>query len=95
MGIVDLSPVEKLLKSKKKIPSQIIDSLQVWVEQVEKFGLFETQKVSRWKDHSLTGLRKGQRAIRRSFQWRAIYSVKNNGSIHVVLVEEVTPHDYR
>lgn len=95
MDVVDLSKVEKLIKNRKKVPAEIIDNLQVWVEQVEKFGIYAVQKVQRWKDHSLVGLRKGQRAVRLSYLWRAIYRVDKNGAINVVHVEEVTPHDYR
>jgi hypothetical protein len=95
LDIVDLSRVEKIIKNRKKVPSDIVDNLQIWVEQVEKFGIYEVQKVQRWKDHGISGLRKGQRAIRLSFLWRAIYRINKNGTINMVLVEEITPHDYR
>lgn len=94
MDVVDLTKIEKIISNPKKIPSVIVDNLQVWAEQVEKFGLHIVQKVPRWKDHKLQGQRKHQRAIKLSYQWRAIYEVEENGPINIVHIEEVTPHDY-
>lgn len=66
MDVVDLTKIEKIISNPKKIPSVIVDNLQIWAEQVEKFGLDIVQKVPRWKDHKLQGQRKHQRAIKLS-----------------------------
>jgi mRNA-degrading endonuclease YafQ of YafQ-DinJ toxin-antitoxin module len=91
---VDLTKIEKIISNPKKIPSVIVDNLQIWAEQIETFGLIVVQKVPRWKDHKLLGKRKHQRAVSLSYQWRAIYEVEKNDTINIVHIEEVTPHDY-
>ena len=92
---VDFSAVEQQLKNPKKLPWPIADALQAWAEQVERFGLIEVRKVKRYRDHALKGQRSGQRSISLSYQWRAIYTENKNGSLVIVKIEEVTPHDYR
>jgi mRNA-degrading endonuclease YafQ of YafQ-DinJ toxin-antitoxin module len=92
---VDLAPVEQLLKNPKRIPWEIGDVLQAWVEQVERFGLPEVKMIKRYRDHALKGQRSGERSISLSFQWRAIYTENHSGDLVIVRIEEVTPHDYR
>ncbi len=86
----DLTPVERLLKSQKKIKLRFY----VWVEFVTFNGIFEAQKAARFRDHALTGPRKGQRSVYLDKSWRAIYTLHGK-KISIVRVEEITPHDYR
>lgn len=92
---VDFYKVEGLFKNPKRVPWEVLDVLQAWAEQVEKYGLPEVRKVKRFHDHPLTGERKSERAISLSYQWRAIYTENKAGDLTIVLIEEVTPHDYR
>ena len=92
MDRVDLSKVEKQLR---KIPQEIIFRLMRWIRTVEEFGLNEAKKVKGYHDEPLKGLRQGQRSVRLGIKWRAIYTQSKNGEINILMVEEVTPHDYR
>ena len=61
---------------------------------VETDGLEEAKRIPGFHDEKLKGERAGQRSIRLSRQWRAVYEVQPDGDIVFVLVQEVTPHDY-
>ncbi len=80
-------------KDIKKVPKYIVTKLLAWVVSVEEYGLAETSKVKGFHDEPLTGKRKGQRSIRLSRSYRAIYKIKKN-EIEFVSIEEVNKHDY-
>lgn len=65
-----------------------------WIEAVEEDGLEATRRVRGFHDEPLKGKRRGQRSIRLSRQWRAIYDIREDGGAQLVSVEEVTPHVY-
>ena len=88
---VDLLQVRKQLK---KVPRHIVDALQTWADRVEVFGMAEVRKVKGYHDEPLKGDRKGQRSVRLSRQWRAIYEELDQGEVRLVVVEEVVPHAY-
>jgi proteic killer suppression protein len=77
-----------------KIPNYIQTKLRMWVNDVERLGLAEVQKISGYHDESLKGERKGQRSIRLNKAYRAIYRILDNGKIEFVHIEEVNKHDY-
>lgn len=52
------------------------------------------RKIPGYHDEPLRGKRDGQRSIRLSKSYRAIYEIKQDGSIEVVMVMEVNKHDY-
>lgn len=80
-------------KQLRKLPPHIVDNLMIWVAAVEHDGLEEVRKVSGYHDEPLKGDRAGQRSIRLSRSYRAIYEIKGDkGSF--VSVEEVNKHDY-
>ena len=60
---------------------------------VEHDGLDEVRKVPGYHDEPLKGDRAGQRSIRLSRSYRAIYEVKND-AVEFVSVEEVSKHEY-
>ena len=70
------------------------EKLLAWIEIVEIDGLEEAKNLSGFRDESLKGLLKGKRSIRLSKKWRAIYCVER-GVVEFVLVEKVTPHEYK
>ena len=82
------------LKELKRTPFYIQEKFRAWLVAVNKAGLTETRKQPGWHDEPLHGQRKGQRSIRLNKQWRAIYIVKDDGSVEFVEIIEVTPHDY-
>jgi len=66
----------------------------LWVNDVEKLGLSEVQKIPDFHDEPLKGHRKNQRSIRLNNAYRAIYTIRDDGVVEFVYVEEVNKHDY-
>lgn len=91
MTRVDLHLV---IKSIRKLPDFVIDKLNAWVRSVESYGIREVRKVSGYHDEPLKGQRKGQRSIRLTKAYRAIYSEYRDGELEIILVEEVNKHEY-
>lgn len=81
-------------KQLQRLPRYIVDNLHAWVDDVEARGLEEVRKVPGYHDEPLKGQRAGQRSIRLSRAYRAIYIVRNLKTIEFVSVEEVSKHDY-
>ncbi len=81
-------------KQLRRVPAYVVTKLMAWVEQVENDGLEETRRTPGFHDEPLKGRRRGQRSIRLSRRWRAIYEVRRDGAVEFVSVEEVTPHGY-
>lgn len=82
-------------KSLRKIPLFISDKLLGWVKLVGSIGLEEARKIPGYHDEPLRGHRLGQRSIRLSRSYRAIYVIDRSGIIEFVSIEEVNKHDYR
>ncbi|MFI5391775.1 MAG: type II toxin-antitoxin system mRNA interferase toxin, RelE/StbE family [Bacteriovoracales bacterium] len=85
---------DKVKKELKKLPDHILRKLQKWAEQVEMLGLWEIKKIPGYHDEPLAGDRKGQRSIRLSKSYRAIYMEERDGSIELILIIEVNKHKY-
>lgn len=81
-------------KQLRKLPRHIVDNLMIWVAAVEHDGLEEVRKVPGYHDEPLKGDRAGQRSIRLSKAYRAIYEIKKGGTVEFVSVEEVNKHEY-
>lgn len=78
----------------RSLPHHVATKLLYWVGEVETNGLEEMRKLPGFHDEPLKGRRKGQRSIRLSRMYRAIYVVKRDGSLEFVSVEEVSKHEY-
>ena len=89
MDIVNLGKVQKDLK---KVPKHIKSRLIVWGEKIRNYGVREVRKIKGYHDEPLKGKRKGQRYIRLSRHWRAIYREEKDGTINIV--EEINKHKY-
>jgi toxin HigB-1 len=85
---------DKIKKDLKRLPDHILRKLQKWAEQVEMLGLREIKKIPGYHDEPLSGDRKGQRSIRLSRSYRAIYIEEKDGSIELVIIIEVNKHKY-
>lgn len=85
----------RLSKSAKKglrrVPKHVQIKLWDWVNSVERFGLESVRKAPGWHDENLVGRRLGQRSIRLSRAYRAIYKIHEKVE---VVVLEVNKHDY-
>ncbi len=81
-------------KQLRKVPQHVARKLLEWVLVVEVRGLEEVRKVPGFHDEALAGKRKGQRSIRLSRAYRAIYVIDRDASVELARVEEVSKHDY-
>lgn len=79
----------KGLKQIRKVPRAVQTKLAYWSQLVEKYGIREVRKIPGYHDEQLKGNRKGQRSIRLSRSWRAIYRIADN-----IVIIEVNHHDY-
>jgi proteic killer suppression protein len=88
---VDISKFAE--KQLRKVPSYIKDNLIIWITAVELDGMEKVRKVPGYQDEPLRGDRSGQRSIRLSRSYRAIYEVKFD-TVEFVSIEEVHKHRY-
>lgn len=78
----------------KKVPHYIVEKFQLWVDLVENNGLRTARTIKSFHDEPLKGKRKGQRSIRLSKAYRAIYIETTNNCLELAEVQEVNKHDY-
>jgi toxin HigB-1 len=76
------------------VPQHVAAKPLYWVGEVESNGLEETRKYPGFHDEPLEAKRKGQRSIRLSRAYRAIYTSRRDAELNFVSVEEVTRHGY-
>ncbi|MBI2082431.1 MAG: type II toxin-antitoxin system mRNA interferase toxin, RelE/StbE family [Deltaproteobacteria bacterium] len=81
-------------KDLERVPAHIKVKLLSWVEAVENDGLEKVRKIPSYHDEPLKGSRIGQRSIRLSLSYRAIYEVRSEGPPRIIEIQEVTKHDY-
>lgn len=75
------------------VPRHVAIKLGARVDDVTVRGLEEVRKVPGYHDEPLKGRRAGQRSIRLSRAYRAIYAIRVD-DVTFVSVEEVNKHDY-
>ena len=92
MVVIEIT--RKAQKQIKKIPIRIRERLKLWMFSVRADGLQKTRKIKGYHDEPLQGKRKGQRSIRLSRSWRVIYTEEKDGTINLIVVEEVHKHKY-
>lgn len=83
---------EKLDKDLRKLPDHILEKLLFWVKAVNALGIVDVRKSKGFHDEPLHGNRKGQRSIRLSKSYRAIY-VEDKQIIRITVIE-VNKHEY-
>ena len=81
-------------KQLRKVPVHVVAKLKLWVNVVKTDGLSEVRKLPGFHDEPLKGKRRGQRSIRLSKSYRAIYTRTAEGGLEIVVVEEVSKHEY-
>jgi proteic killer suppression protein len=92
--LMDVVELDKVKKDLKKLPIFVVRKLLEWAKAVEIEGIVEVRKCSGYHDEPLKGKRKGQRSIRLSKSYRAIYVEEKDGVINLIIVEEVNKHEY-
>lgn len=81
-------------KKLKKLPKHVLIQFDLWVEVIETEGYMCMQSVRGYRDHALTGNRKGQRSSSLSRSWRIIYVLDEKSNCICVEVLEVNHHEY-
>ena len=76
-----------------KVPRYIATKLQIWVDDIEENGLEEVRKIPGYHDEPLQGERRGERSVRLSISYRAIYTEQFD-EIEFIRIEEVNKHGY-
>ncbi|PIR25883.1 MAG: hypothetical protein COV43_03395 [Deltaproteobacteria bacterium CG11_big_fil_rev_8_21_14_0_20_42_23] len=82
-----LTQVELGKKAKKQlnsVPRHILNKLESWIRAVELEGVEQVRKISGYHDEALQGKRKGQRSIRLSRSYRAVYIMLKSGVVEYI-----------
>lgn len=85
---------DQVQKQLRKIPVYVVDKLMAWAMSVEMKGLREVRKISGYHDEPLSGRRQGERSIRLTKSYRAIYQEEPEGVINLIILKEVNKHEY-
>lgn len=93
MDIFEVQLTKSAERDLLRLPQHIVLKLAAWVEDVGNIGLFEVRRVPGYHDEPLKGTRRGQRSIRLSKQYRAIYIIEEK-QVKFVKILEVNKHDY-
>ncbi len=92
--IFDVRLSRQAFKDLKKAPLYIAIKLQAWIDDVGHRGLMAVRKIPGYHDEPLKGERQGQRSIRLSRAYRAIYMMDEHQHIQCIKIIEVNKHDY-
>lgn len=87
-----------LSKTAKKqldtIPDHIYRKYLYWIDLLKTIGLLQARRYQGFHDEPLKGERKGQRSVRLSKAYRAIYQEVHPGNYEIIEIIEVNKHDY-
>jgi proteic killer suppression protein len=92
--IIDVRLSRQALKDLKSVPIFIAIKLQAWIDDVGHRGLIAVRKIPGYHDEPLKGKRRGQRSIRLSHAYRAIYVIDKQQRLQFVEIIEVNKHVY-
>ena len=76
------------------IPDHIYRKYLYWVDLLHTIGLVEARKYKGFHDEPLKGQRTGQRSVRLSKGYRAIYKEVFPGKYEIIEIIEVNKHEY-
>ncbi len=83
----------RVVKKLPRLPDEILKRYEKWKDIVEVSGPNGLRLIKGFHDEALRGEWIGHRSSRLSLRYRIIYKVESNRL--VVLVIEITAHDYR
>ncbi len=89
-GIYEHKRVSKSLKS---VSIDVLKKYEKWKDIVMISGPQGLKRIKGFRDEALSGDWKGYRSSRLNLQYRVIYKVEEDKVL--VMVEDVTAHDYR
>ena len=82
-------------KALPKLPLNVRAKLLGWVLSVQSDGLENVRKAPGFHDEPLKGKRAGQRSVRLSRTYCALYRIERNAvRVEIVRVFDVNKHDY-
>ena len=80
-------------KDLRRVPMHVRLKFFAWLDAVSEEGLEAVRRIPGFHDEALSGKRSGQRSIRLSKSYRAIYEIE--GAIaKLVRVLEISKHEY-
>lgn len=85
---------KKFEKQLRRIPERIQKAVLAWIGDVEDSGIRAVRMRKGYHDEPLKGKRKGQRSVRLGRAYRLIYEEDSRGKIHLIVILEVTKHEY-
>ena len=89
---IKVSP--KARKQLKKVPAHIQNKFEYWCDLLQFIGLLKAREYKGFHDEPLRGKRAGQRSVRLSKAYRAIYVEIDNSNYEIIEVIEVNKHEY-
>lgn len=82
-------------KDLRRLPDEVLVSYEIWSRLIEEHGLNILRQFKGYHDEKLKGKNKDFRSSRLNKKWRVIYQAINSGSLKVVKVCRITPHEYK
>ncbi len=92
--IYSITLIPKAKKQIKKIPSYVSIKLISWIEAVANEDISTVRRLTGYHDEPLLGQRVGQRSIRLSKSYRAIYIEMSDKKLKFIEIIEVNKHEY-
>lgn len=83
----------RISKTLGKLPKEVLERYEKWKDIVNLSGPDGLKLIRGFNDEPLKGDWKGCRSSRLNLQYRVIYRIEREKVF--VVVEKVTPHDYR
>lgn len=83
----------RVSESLRRRPKEVLERYEKWKDIVSLSGPEGLKLIRGFHDEALQGDWKGHRSSRLNLQYRVIYRVEKEKVF--VVVEKVTPHDYR
>jgi len=81
-------------KQLQQAPELVHRKFRLWVALVEESGIREVRRCKGFHDEPLKGRRRGQRSVRLSKAYRAMYVEGKANEIELLEVLEVNKHEY-
>lgn len=85
---------KSVTKQLGRIPSHIAKKFFAWVTAIRLAGLRQVRSSPGFHDEPLKGRRVGERSVRLSREYRAIYIERKDGTVEFIEVLEVNRHEY-
>jgi addiction module RelE/StbE family toxin len=89
----DIYEHRKAVKQVDSLPLDVLKRYEKWKDIVSISGPDGLRAIRGFRDEALRGEWKGHRSSRLNIQYRVIYKIEKD--LVLVLVVNVTPHDYR